>query len=76
MLVIILKLVWISLIKKDFFIYSLFLVLFYCNNKIVQYIIVNLVFYEYIKYLNIEYYYVRDKVVEGFFEIFYVFFVE
>lgn len=50
----------------DLFIFVPKPIMLHCDNKVVQHIATNLVFHERTKLFNIDYYYVRDKVQEGF----------
>lgn len=51
---------------KDFNCFVKLLVELFCDNRVVIYIDFNFMFYERIKYIEVDCYFVRDKVLDGF----------
>lgn len=70
------ELLWIKGLLRDFGIFYSKFMIFRCDNKSVLYFSVNLVFYERIKYIEFECYFIRDFIINGTISILYVFFAD
>lgn len=63
------ELKWITHLMEDFHIPVNYPIFLHCDNKAAQHIAANPVFHEKTKHIRIDCHYIRDKLMEGFFQI-------